>query len=212
MTETVIVKDNLPSSFSFILVDILSEIENKDILDQFLENLLKKENLIDAIKNNLYFFLIIFLTIILKTKITILNIDRKMIENKYDKILPNIQDKLERDMLKIIFDIDLLKYDYLEKFGLQEYIKKFFEKPELQKILIDKQLEIMILYLLYKKNKERVLKYDQYIKDLLNETDLSLWYLYDDLIDYVSDKEEREIEEILKKEDLKNMKFVEYEL
>ncbi len=137
----------------------LIEIGIPDDIKRFLEELLEREDLIKAVKENLLRFILI---LVKNVDISIFEISSKKIKDTIEDV-QGIEDSFLREMLLSILYFDYWKVKLMEENGIVRYIEKVLENME--KILVE--IELTIWALLYTINKEKVLKYKDYIKNLI---------------------------------------------
>jgi hypothetical protein len=188
------------------------------LLNNFLDELLKEEDLVDKVRDEstIEKFTLNIIVPLVKNKSSskyfIANVNEKELEKIYNKIKKNLDD-FEKKIIKTILNIDILKIDYYKKYGIEIMILSILLKKELWEIILHDQIELIIWLLLYRKDKERVARYKQYIEDLNDDIRVKIMKIYGEyLVDYVDEEEQKEIEEELKDIDLKNLEFHEFKL
>ena len=188
-----------------ISVSISSKPKFSKDVEMVLDDILKHENLIEGVKINITRFIITMISSLRShiIKYTINNVSSKKIRKLIKILKEETTNDLKKEMLLTLLYFDYWRIKYYEEEGLSKYIEKVADNIR----TIYSYIELSIWYLLYLKNKNKVMEYEEYIKKLIDGiNDAMVEFIPEDS---VSEDELRAIKESLKEEwkGIENLKF-----
>jgi len=138
----------------------------KDI-DYMLDRIIKYEDLIKGVRENLLNFLYVIINQFREEILnyTIYNISSRKVGRIIKKVEKSNIDDFEKRIVLTLLYFDYWRVKYYEEEGLIKYIEKSIENF----MAFYDYLELALWYILYKKYKDKVIGYKDYIESLIEK-------------------------------------------
>ncbi|MBU5682298.1 MAG: hypothetical protein QXR54_01670 [Nanopusillaceae archaeon] len=150
--------------------------EYLDKLNELLEKILKEENLIQSLDKYLLEYLTILVSLAMEENLLIINVSKEDLE-KYEEFVKDIQNELEKRIFEIIYYFDTFRIYVIKNKGVSGLID-LLQNIDFIFLSIN-VLKLSLLSLLYEKDKEKVLKYENYINEMIEVCKKLLYELED---------------------------------
>lgn len=150
--------------------------EYLDKLNELLEKILKEENLIQSLDIYLLEYLTILVSLAMEENLLIINVSKEDLE-KYEEFVKDIQNELEKRIFEIIYYFDTFRIYVIKNKGVSGLID-LLQNIDFIFLSIN-VLKLSLLSLLYEKDKEKVLKYENYINEMIEVCKKLLYELED---------------------------------
>jgi len=171
-------------------------------INEFIDELINEQDLVEAIEKKLFNFINLVIEELhskgLLNRVLVHNVSPNRIVKMIKKVEKSKIDELEKEIL-----LTILYFDYWKiKCVLEEGLNKYLEKSLKNLNAILNQYRLAIWLLLVRKNKEKVSKYIEQIKELINKIEEAM-------IEFIPE-EEFEVEETSSKSNADSNDLVEW--
>jgi len=159
----------------------------KEILD-VIEKIEKYENLEEGINAHLFDVILVLVKSLNYNNIFTIKEEHF---NKAMEFIDKISDSFEKEIIEVIYFFDFWKFKYLKEMGFKNYFEKVINNLD----ALITEIKLLIWLLLYKRSKERVIKYKDKIKQLID-------FLEEKIVEFIpeeeiSEEEKEKIEKII---------------
>jgi len=136
-------------------------------IEDMLDRIIKHEDLVKGVKENLLDFLHVIINQFGREMLnyTIYNISSRKVSRIIKRVERSNIDEFEKRIVLTLLYFDYWRVKYYEEEGLVKYIERSIENF---RSFYD-YLEVILWYLLYKKYRDRVVEYKDYIESLIEK-------------------------------------------